>query len=77
MGYKTDGTQIQYYSTEKQTTRCNVVVVSAYCGPVKWYPINFRPYLPKGDLFFQNNPTKDFKDKLQISKEFYSTEAVS
>lgn len=68
-GYKTEGAQIQYYSTEKQTTRCNIVVVSAYCDPVKRYPINFRPYLPKDDLFFEKNPCEDFKDKLQLAKE--------
>jgi SRSO17 transposase len=48
-GYKTEGAQIQYYSTEKQTTRCNIVVASAYSDPVKRYPINFRPYLDSGE----------------------------
>jgi SRSO17 transposase len=68
-GYKTEGAQIQYYSTEKQTTRCNIVVVSAYCDPVKRYPINFRPYLPQQDIFFENNPQEEFKTKHQLAKE--------
>lgn len=68
-GYKTEGAQIQYYSTEKCTTRCNIVVSSAYCDSVKRYPINFRPYLPESDLFFEKHPEEEFKTKHQLAKE--------
>jgi SRSO17 transposase len=68
-GYKTEGAQVQYYATEKQTARCNVVVFSAYSDQVKQFPITIKPYIPKDDPFFLAHPESSFKDKISLAHE--------
>ena len=67
-GLKTEGAQIQHYGTEGIQTRCNVVVASAFVDTRKRYPINFRPYVPENDTFFDNHFTA-FKSKIDLAKE--------
>lgn len=67
-GIKTEGAQIQHYGTEGTLTRCNIVVASAFCDNRKRYPVNFRPYVPENDSFFDKPFTK-FKSKLELAKE--------
>lgn len=67
-GYKTEGVAVQNYGTEHIQTKCNVVVFSAFADSKKHYPINLRPYKPKGD-FMLGNDDFEFKSKLQLAKE--------
>jgi len=67
-GYKTEGVAVQHYGTENIQTKCNVVVISAYCDSVKRYPINLKPYKPK-DEFFPGKENIEFKSKHQLAKE--------
>lgn len=67
-GYKTEGVASQHYGTEDIITKCNVVVVSAYCDKVKRYPINLKPYKPEQEFFFAKDDP-DFKSKIQLAKE--------
>lgn len=67
-GLKTEGAQVQHYGTEGTITRCNVVVTSAFVDAKKRYPINFRPYIPEIDPYFEK-PFTTFKSKLQLAKE--------
>ena len=68
-GFHTEGAQVQYFPTDKSKTRCNIVVTSAYSDHHKRFPVNFRPYIPEKDLFFQNNPETPFKSKIQLAIE--------
>lgn len=67
-GYKTEGVAVQHYGTENIKTKCNVVVVSAYCDSVKRYPVNHKPYKPKQEFLFGEDDS-DFKSKHQLAKE--------
>lgn len=67
-GYKTEGVKVQYYGTEHIETKCNIVVVSAYCDSAKRYPINLKPYKPKEEFFLGKN-NSNFKSKNQLAKE--------
>jgi hypothetical protein len=70
-GLKTEGAQVQHYGTEGTLTRCNIVVASAFVDKSKRYPINFRPYVPQNDSFF-DKPFTEFKSKLELAKELIS-----
>ena len=74
-GLKTEGAQVQHYGTEGTLTRCNIVVASAFVDSRKRYPVNFRPYVPENDSFF-DKPFTEFKSKLELAKELIS-DAVS
>lgn len=67
-GFKTEGAQVQHYGTEDVITNCNIVVASAYCDNKKSFPINFKPYIPENDTFFERT-FEDFKSKIELAKE--------
>ena len=69
-GYKTEGAAVQYYGTEHTQTKCNVVVVSAYCDKTKRYPINLSPYKPAGEFLFKEQDS-DFKSKIQLAMDLF------
>lgn len=68
-GFKTEGAQIQYFPTDKSKTCCNIFVTSAFSSPSKRFPINFEPYIPKNDIFFENNISAIFKSKIKLAIE--------
>jgi len=62
-GFKTRGIKEQYLSTEDKVTKCNIVVVSAYCDSKKRFPIELKPYIPEDDGFFRFS-IEDFKSRV-------------
>ncbi len=68
-GFKTEGVREQYLSSEARITKCNIVVASAYCDDKKRFPINFKPYIPENDSFFEKNFEQNFKSKIELAEE--------
>lgn len=66
-GTHTEAAKPQYSSTERRIINCNVTVISAYCDPVKRYPINIRPY--KTEQEFTPENISQFRSKIELACE--------
>lgn len=66
-GTHTEGAKPQFSSTENRVINCNVAVMSAYCDPVKRYPINIKPY--KTEQEFSPENISQFKSKIELACE--------
>lgn len=64
---KTEGAKYQHSPAVGTLDICNVDVVSAYCDPIKRYPINQIPYKPEDEFEFGKNDP-DFLTKIEIAK---------
>jgi len=68
-GFNTQGVQVQRLPSDGTQTKCNIVVFSAYSDLNKHFPINHKPYIPKNDTFFSENPNEYFKSKLELAQD--------
>lgn len=66
-GTHTEAAKPQYSSIEDKVINCNVTVMSAYCDPVKRYPVNIKPY--KTEQEFTPENISQFKSKIELACE--------
>ena len=66
-GRKTEAAKVQYDSSENKLTNSNVVVLSAYCDPLKRHPLNLKPYKPVEEFSREN--IDQFKSKIEFAMD--------
>ena len=68
---KTEGAGFQYCGSLGRQENCNIAVASCFVSNAKYFPINFKSYIP-----VQGQPPENFKSKPDLTKELI-TEAVA